>query len=574
MKKITILLLFTIYVNNYTFAANNTDLLLQQRLENIKLQKEIKNAEDFKKNNSVEKIKKVNDTKKKVEEECFKINKIEIINKSKKLKTRKIEKIVNKKYLNKCFSVDNLESLRSEVNRYYIKKGYSTTIVGFDSDSLKNKIIKLIVKESYINNIEIENEKHSNLKTFFLFPFIKGKVLNLRDIEQGLDQFNRLSSNNGTMDIIDDKVIIKNQKSKNYNFSLNYNNSGNETNGLYQLNTSFNLDNPLLINDNFYINYSDTITNHDNKYSKSIYLSYSIPFGYWTYSFNFSNSKYYNKTKGITNVIIDYSGNTNTYNSSLDKVLYRNSFYKLNSNIELEVIDKVSKIRNTNINNSTYKISNIKLSFNNTFNINNGIIIIKPTFQKGINILDSDKDKTYKNDGIAKNDYELYKLFVYFNKYITSLNSFYTFQFNGQYTNKTLYSSNQFSIGGESTVRAFRDTSLSGDRGFLIKNELSTYLSNIKYINTFFKNNLFLKTKIGIFVDYGLVNDKYDDKYDIYDSKTGQLADVGINLKYNSKYFNYSLTYAKSIFASDFVKKKFENNKMEESIWFSVGIEY
>lgn len=37
MKTITILLLFAIYVNNYTFAANNMDLLLQQRLENIKL---------------------------------------------------------------------------------------------------------------------------------------------------------------------------------------------------------------------------------------------------------------------------------------------------------------------------------------------------------------------------------------------------------------------------------------------------------------------------------------------------------------------------------------------------------
>ena len=97
MKKITILLLFTIYVNNYAFAANNTDLLLQQRLENIRLQKEIKDAEDFKKNNTAEKITEVDDTKKKIEEDCFKINKIKIINKSKKLQTRKIEKIVNKK---------------------------------------------------------------------------------------------------------------------------------------------------------------------------------------------------------------------------------------------------------------------------------------------------------------------------------------------------------------------------------------------------------------------------------------------------------------------------------------------
>lgn len=567
-------MLFT-FINNPAFS-NNTDLLLQQRLEDIKLQKEIKNAEDFRKNNLIEKSKTEEETsiEERNSENCYKINTIQVFNKTKKLKTKKIEKEVNKKYTNRCLNTENLEKIRSEISQYYIKKGYSTTIVGLDFTSLQNKEIKFIVEEQYVKDIEIENEKHSKLKTFFLFPFLKDNILNLRDIEQGLDQFNRLSSNNSTVDISSKKIIIKNQKSRKYNLDLNYNNSGSKTNGLYQGNISFNLDDPLLINDNFYINYNDTLTNHDKKYSKSLYAIYSIPFGYWTYSTSYSNSKYYNTVIGMTNTMIDYSGKTDTYSHSIDKVLYRNSFYKLNSTVELELIDKDSKVRETVIDNSTFRISNIKLSFNNTFNINNGILIIKPTFQQGTNLLNSNKDKTYKNNGIAKNDYELYKLFVYFNKYISSLKSFYLFQFNGQYANTTLYSSNQIAIGGEGTIRAFRDTSLSGDRGFVIKNEISTYLENIKYINKISQSKLFAKTKFGIFLDYGLVSDKYDDPNDIYDSKTGQLADIGFTLKYNGKYLNYSFTYAKSIFASDFVKTKYNNNKMEETAWFNIGFNY
>jgi len=47
-------------------------------------------------------------------------------------------------------------------------------------------------------------------QTFFAFPFLKGKEFNLRDFEQGLDQLNRLQSNNATLDIRAVEVVKDN----------------------------------------------------------------------------------------------------------------------------------------------------------------------------------------------------------------------------------------------------------------------------------------------------------------------------------------------------------------------------
>lgn len=570
-----ITLCFIIYILflNTTLAETNQDILLQQRIENIKTQREIENAKKFKKSSDTN-IKYEQKYIKKYDNNCIEIDKIIISSDSKKLKTNSIQKLINKKFKNQCLSKEDIIKIRDQILDFYTKKGYITTKIILDTKEAINKKLYFSIKDGILTDIEIKDEKLNKLKTLFLFPYTKNRPLNLKDIEQGLEQMNRLDRNNATMDIDDTKVIISNKKYKPFGISFDYDNGGSETNGIYQLNTVLNYDNLFGINDGLYVNYSDTLTNHNIKYSKSSYTSYSIPFGYWTFTTSYSNSEYFNITKTQNNVEIEYSGKTKKYTNSLDRVLFRNNFYKLNAIFDLETVDKTSKLRNTVLNNSTYKISDIRLSFNNTFNIKNGIIIIKPTIQKGIKAFNSKSDITKENDGLAKNDYKLYKLFIYYSKYIPFIKSSYNFQLNSQWTNVTLYSNNKISIGGEGTVRSFKKTSLSGDRGFYIKNEISTQVSNIVHVNKINFFNVLNKTKLVLFIDYGLVNDTFKDKNDIYDSRTGQMLGVGTSLKYNGKYTKLSITYAKGVWSSKFIETKYDGNRKEESIWFNIGVNY
>ena len=73
--------------------------------------------------------------------------------------------------------------------------------------------------EGRLESIELDSSAAGvNLTT--AFPFLKGKLLQLRDLEQGLDQINRLPSNRATMQLVPadevggTKVMIFNERGR------------------------------------------------------------------------------------------------------------------------------------------------------------------------------------------------------------------------------------------------------------------------------------------------------------------------------------------------------------------------
>ena len=100
------------------------------------------------------------------------------------------------------------------------------------------------------------------------------------------------------------------------------------------------------------------------------------------------------------------------------------------------------------------------------------------------------------------------------------INLNYTLSFDSQYSWNTLYGTDQFSIGGEYTIRGFRNENISGDNGYYIRNDLSVSLQQLFpkiLINTKFMNyGSIIKNKntrlsindalsriyLGIFYDY------------------------------------------------------------------------
>ena len=197
--------------------------------------------------------------------------------------TKTLKKKILDKYINKCMNRRNIQSLQNELMNFYIDRGYTNTRIYFDFNTnrqsyeeLRNGVFNVIIEEGIVNDIILidtrynnklekkklkqeekqqrekekqeqkeqqqENKKYNsknkeikqykpiqessfhrirtNMQTFFAFPFLKGKVFNLKNYEQGLDQLNRLQSNNATMsikannEIKNEKLKIENEESK------------------------------------------------------------------------------------------------------------------------------------------------------------------------------------------------------------------------------------------------------------------------------------------------------------------------------------------------------------------------
>ncbi|WP_375645207.1 ShlB/FhaC/HecB family hemolysin secretion/activation protein, partial [Bartonella sp. MR100HLJHH] len=143
------------------------------------------------------------------------------------------------------------------------------------------------------------------------FPNLIGKPTNLRQIEQGLDQINRLFSRQATINlgagsnsggsILDVHI----EKQKPWLITLSSDNLGAKATGLYQTRLSLSFDDLLGINDQWSFSYQRSMDDgpyhfsHKRPNSDTLTGSFSLPYGTWTTGFDGTWSQYHSSVKGI-----------------------------------------------------------------------------------------------------------------------------------------------------------------------------------------------------------------------------------------------------------------------------------
>lgn len=101
----------------------------------------------------------------------------------------------------RCLSVADLNTILDRINDAYIKLGLVTSRAYLPQQSLRDEKLQITVIEGVLKKITFEgvSRRHHG---FAAFPASVGHVLNLRDLEQGMDQINRLPSWSAQMQIV------------------------------------------------------------------------------------------------------------------------------------------------------------------------------------------------------------------------------------------------------------------------------------------------------------------------------------------------------------------------------------
>ena len=99
-------------------------------------------------------------------------------------------------YGNRCVGLAEINAVLRDVTHLYIDHGYVTSRAYVpQQDIRKTRILRLLVVEGTLSDIYLNGRKvvdSGSLAT--AFPGLIGRVVNIRDIEQGLDQMNRLQA--------------------------------------------------------------------------------------------------------------------------------------------------------------------------------------------------------------------------------------------------------------------------------------------------------------------------------------------------------------------------------------------
>ena len=446
---------------------------------------------------------------------CFAINTV-VVEGVKQFSARDIAS-VTRPYEKKCVGLAEINTLLRDLTYVYLNKGYITSRAYVPEQDIRaTRTLRLIVVEGALSDIYL-NGKPADYPTVLgtAFPGMKDRIANIRDIEQGLDQINRLSSNNAKTAMLPGKgegTSVLNVENKPdiipWHVSVANSNLGQEQTGTSKSSVSFRMDNLLSLNDLIALNYEHTGPDYpwgDDGWGKSDSYSgtVSIPYGYWTFSLNGSWYEYDSETQGNFSTI-KTSGDSSQLGLGIDRVIGRDkdSITTLNTGLAYKETNNFLLGSKIEVGSREYTVANIGISHSRR--MLGGLWVLDAGYEQGLDLFGA-VERGDPGAGNANPDFAKFTATINATKPIEVAKQRFEFSslLTGQYSPDNLFGAEQISLGSYSNVRGSRDSLLFGNNGFFSRNEFV-------WRTLPWANNALLTKRLGEFrpyvgLDYGHV---------------------------------------------------------------------
>lgn len=382
-----------------------------------------------------------------------------------------------KPFINRCLGSAQLNELLKAITQRYIDRGYVTSRAYLPQQDLSDGGLDVLVVEGRLEGLD-SSAIASDRELAMAFPGKPGGPLNLRELEQLVDQLNRLPSRPAQLELLPgeqvggSRVQLKGEPSKPWHVSLSRHNDGDVSTGEQQWAAGLDWDSPLGLADQLSIRGGADAVSDEFRHSDNQSLYYSLPYGWWTFSYSYSQSYYRNQTEGA-GFVFEQDGESRTHALRAERLLHRDAVSKTSINFGLSHLRTRNYIDNALIDVSSQRLSEAQLGFNHGRRIGSAFVNADVGWQRGVGALDAQREgDPQPGQPVAR-----------YNKYSLTLSYLQPFQLwgeslsfdslaNGQWSEDVLYSPQRISIGGLASVRGFKEQSLSGDSGGYWRNQL------------------------------------------------------------------------------------------------------
>ncbi|MEO0810586.1 MAG: ShlB/FhaC/HecB family hemolysin secretion/activation protein, partial [Pseudomonadota bacterium] len=330
-------------------------------------------------------------------QQCFEIRRIEVDG-AKLITPDAMAKAVEP-FEEQCLDLVGLNSVLKQVTFLYVSRGFVASRAYLPEQDLGGGTLKIAVIEGQLRDVVLNGKPGAQREQIAsAFPDLEGKPLNLRDVEQGLDQINRLRSRNATVKLAPGKrqgettVEIAENASKPWHVTVGSDNLGSEASGAYQRTAGIEIDNTFGINDRFTFNIQESVCEHpfrlsqDEPYGQMFSGSFSVPYGYWLFSMDASKSRYLSTIPGTLSDI-DTSGTSILVNASVDRVIHRDQISRTTLTGGFTFKDNDTFILGSLIDTSSRKLSIASASLNHARQAAGGLLSGVVMYYQGLDVL-------------------------------------------------------------------------------------------------------------------------------------------------------------------------------------------
>lgn len=412
---------------------------------------------------------------------CFTINTISLDGAT-LISAQQLQKLLTR-WLGQCLDMAQINQLTNTVSDWYISRGYITSRAFLTEQDLRSGELHLAILEGKLEKIRMDGAPERELK--MVFPGLEGKILNLRDIEQGMEQINRTRTTPVQIEILPaDKQgwsVVHLTATPEFPLfaSASFDNSGQKSTGVGQINGGLIGNNLLGLADSWFVSGGRSSAFSNAKDAQYFAAGVSVPYGYSLLDYSYSWNNYLS-TIDNNGYLWRSSGDTETYRVNLSHVLFRNGDIKTGVSLGLSHRINHDYLDDVLLESSSRKLTSLLFGLNHTQKMFGGVATFNPTFSRGMPWLGAEPDGS-KNGDLPKAQFRKWSLNASFQRPVAE-NLWWLASAYGQWSPDRLYGSERMTIGGESSVRGFKEQSISGDNGAYWRNELNYTLFTLPVI--------------------------------------------------------------------------------------------
>lgn len=386
------------------------------------------------------------------------------------------------KHTGECIGRDELNLILKELTAHLFDKGYTTTRLGIPAQNLSGGTLKISLVPGLIHAIRVEPEEGgTSWKT--ASPARAGDVLNLRDLEQGLEQMKRVPSQDVDMQIVpadapgESDVVVRIKQNRAWKWTASVDDSGASGTGKYQASLNLSIDNLFGINDLFNMGINNDAGNRGgNRGTRGNNAYYSMPYGNWTFTLAGSNYQYHQRIAGTYQTFVS-SGDSNNLELKMAYLLHRDQYSKTSVQARTAKRWNSSFIDDTEIDVQKRNNTLAEIALTHKHNIGAAQFEITAAQRGGVHWLGAQADLANRLESDPTFFYEMsvldMSLSIPFN--VAGRPYKYSHTLRAQTSQSSLYATEYISMGNRWTVRGFDgESSLAAERGWFIRNEFET----------------------------------------------------------------------------------------------------
>lgn len=387
----------------------------------------------------------------------------------------------------RCLGTEGINTVIQRMEEALIRRGYTTTRIRATQQNLTSGQLQLTVVPGHVRRIVFAPDASPRGTAWNALPVRPGDIFNLRDLEQGLENFKRLPTADADIRITpsaspeqpgDSDLEIQYQQQFPFRVNLSLDDGGSTATGKYQGGATLSYDNWWTLSDLFYASWNRSLRPSHQQDVNNYTVHYSLPAGYWMASGTLSGSRYHQEIAGgsvQSPVVYTYSGQSENAELKLSRVMYRNSTRKTTVALKGLLRSARNFIDDTEVGTQRRQTSAWEIGLGHREFIGEATVNANLAYRRALDKQGKQPDSPVDWPQLATR-YGLFLADVSFNApfRIASQRLRYQATLRAQWNRGSLPAQDQLSIGGRYTVRGFDgELILQAERGWLMRNELA-----------------------------------------------------------------------------------------------------